>query len=457
MRTWAPAIVIALTNLVVVPARSDSVPTFPFVRRTLANGLTVIVEQDRRVPQVSVNIWANVGSKDDPPGRSGFAHLFEHLLIQGSEHVPEDQYFKLLEHAGATDRNATTGNDRINFFETVPAAELPLALWLESDRFGFFLPSFTRASFENQRSVVKNERRQSDGDRPYGWAFREERAALYPTGHPYHRLVLGEERDLDKATFEEAQDFFRTWFVPDNMSLSIVGDVEPDVAFALVEKYFGPIPSRPLPARASPAIEPLQPNATPRVVHMEADVPVEMVQIAWRTPRYLGAEDHALGVAADLLVEGNASRLHKRLVEGKLVDSLDGDSDDGELGGDFGIYAKLHAGVTAAQVVRAVDEEIAVLADKLTAAELTAARERRKARMLFAREKGLRRANSFNEYLHYTGDPGFLARDVAMEDAVDREAVRATVARWLSPGSRVVIDVVPAKGAPPSGRVVEVK
>src|SRR5579872_931800 len=222
----------------------------------LDNGLELVLHEDHRTPIVAVEVWYHVGSKDEPAGRQGFAHLFEHLMFQGSKHVPEDTYFRFLERAGASNVNGTTNTDRTNYFETIPKNRLELALWLESDRMGFLLDHVDNQTFAGQRDVVKNERRQNYENAPYGMVPMLLAEALYPPTHPYHHLTIGSPQDLDAATLDDVKAFFRTWYLPNNATLVIAGDIDPDATQALVTKYFAPIPAGTLPERpAAPKVE----------------------------------------------------------------------------------------------------------------------------------------------------------------------------------------------------------
>ncbi len=233
--------------------RADSVRVdVPFASYRLANGLQVVLHEDRRTPIVTVNIWYHVGSKDEPAGKNGFAHLFEHVMFQGSRHVPEDTFFRDLQSAGASEVNGTTNFDRTNYFETLPANRLELALWLESDRMAFLLDHVDNMTFTSQRDVVLNERRQNYENTPYGLVPQFLSAALFPAGHPYHLLTIGSPEDLARATLDDVKAFFRTWYVPNNATLVVAGDFDAAKTKALVEQYFGPIPGRPAPPRTSP-------------------------------------------------------------------------------------------------------------------------------------------------------------------------------------------------------------
>jgi zinc protease len=286
---------------------------FTFHRRTLDNGLRVVVAPDRTRPVVAVNLWYGVGSRNERKGRTGFAHLFEHMMFQGSAHVPKNLHFELVERAGGS-LNASTWFDRTNYFETLPSHQLDLALWLESDRMGWMVQAMTQEKLDNQRDVVKNEKRERYDNQPYGdWQERIQRM-VWPEDHPYRHTVIGSMEDLDAADLTDVADFFQAFYVPNNAVITVAGDVEPDDAFARVERWFGEIPrGAPVPAipgRTTVAI----PMEAPATEAVEADVPLPRVMMGFRIPPYDDARFAALEVAASVLGAGRASRLYKNLV-----------------------------------------------------------------------------------------------------------------------------------------------
>jgi len=290
----------------------------PIRRHTLDNGLRVVLSRDTTVPVVAVNLWYGVGSRNEPPGRTGFAHLFEHMMFQGSEHVPKNRHFELVERAGGS-VNATTWFDRTNYFETVPSHHLELALWLESDRMGWMLPAMDQDKLDNQRDVVKNERRQRYDNQPYGDWDERLHALVYPESHPYHHSVIGSMDDLDRATLDDVADFFRTFYVPNNAVLTLCGDFDEDRALELVARYFSEIPSRgPIPdipgdAEVDPVI-----GRTVRE-HVRSSVPLPRVIMAARIPTFADPSFPVAEVTAAVLGTGKASRLYRRLVRERKV------------------------------------------------------------------------------------------------------------------------------------------
>ncbi len=285
----------------------------PVRRHRLHNGLKVVLSEDRTAPVVCVNLWYGVGSRNEQVGRTGFAHLFEHMMFQGSANVPKNRHFELIERAGGS-LNATTWYDRTNYFETLPSHHLELALWLESDRMGWMLPAMTQEKLDNQRDVVKNERRQRYDNQPYGDWDERLQALVYPETHPYHHPVIGSMADIDAATLADVEDFFRTYYVPNNAVLSVVGDFESARALELVERYFGEIPAGdPIPALPGET-ELARVLGTTEREHVKADVPLPRVILAFRIPPYTDEAFTAAEVARDVLGTGRASRLYRRLV-----------------------------------------------------------------------------------------------------------------------------------------------
>ncbi len=285
----------------------------PVRRHRLANGLKVVLSEDRAAPVVGVNLWYGVGSRNEPEGRTGFAHLFEHMMFQGSEHVPKGGHFEHIERAGGS-LNATTWFDRTNYFETVPSHFLELALWLESDRMGWMLPAMTQEKLDNQRDVVKNERRQRYDNQPYGDWDERLQALVYPETHPYHHPVIGSMADIDAATLEDVEDFFGTYYVPNNAVLTVAGDFEADRAIELIERYFGEIPAgEPIPPipGTSKIDAVLGKTVSSRV---KAEVPLPRVILAFRIPPYTDGAFTTAEVAQAVLGTGRASRLYRRLV-----------------------------------------------------------------------------------------------------------------------------------------------
>ncbi|MCL2723234.1 MAG: insulinase family protein [Polyangiaceae bacterium] len=422
----------------------------------LPNGLTVIYDEDHRTPIVTVNLWYHVGSKDEPKGRNGFAHLFEHLMFQGSKHVPEDTYFRFLEKAGATSINGSTNTDRTNYFQTVPRNQLALALWLESDRMGFLLDHVDEATFESQRDVVKNERRQNYENAPYGLVFEAIYGELFPEGHPYRLLTIGTPKDLDAATLADVKAFFRTFYVPNNCTLVISGDIDKTTAKSLVDKYFGPIPRGDDVARKKPALVTHPGEAR---IEMEAAVELPRVYVAWPTPAFFQTGDAELDLLAHVLAGGKTSRLYKRLVyDLQIAQNVSASQDSRELASVFEIVATARPGHSADELLKVIDEELDKFRKSgIEDAELARAKTSTLADNIFDLERSSSRANRLNTYSHYVGDPNYLARDMARTTDATTVGVVDAARSWVKAQDCVVTLVTPNPRAPVAGRVVTIK
>lgn len=422
----------------------------------LANGLEVIFDEDHRTPIVTVNLWYHVGSKDEAENRNGFAHLFEHVMFQGSKHVPEDTYFRFLEKSGATSINGTTNTDRTNYFETVPANQLELALWLESDRMAYLLSHADEKTFKSQRDVVKNERRQNYENAPYGMVIAFVRAEVYPKEHPYHLLTIGSPEDLDAATFEDVKAFFRTNYVPNNATIVISGDFERAKASALVEKWFGPIPrGKDVPRRRAAPVK----LAGETRIEVDAGVELPRAYITWPTPAFFAQGDAELDLVSHVLTGGKTSRLYKRLVyDLQIAQNVSASQQSAELGSVFEITATARSGHTAEELLKVIDEELAKLrSGGVTDAELSRARTSIVADTMFDLERSSSRANRLNSYAHYVGDPNYLAKDIARTTTASTTGVAEAARTWLKEKERVVTLVTPKKEAPVAGVIKNVK
>ena len=425
-----------------------------FEETKLANGLQVVLHEDHRTPIVTVNLWYHVGSKDEEPGKNGFAHLFEHMMFQGSKHVPEDTYFRNLERVGATDINGTTNTDRTNYFETVPASRLELALWLESDRMGFLLDHVDQLTFAGQRDVVKNERRQNYENAPYGLVGMFIREKLFPPEHPYHLLTIGTPKDLDSATLDDVKAFFRTWYVPNNATLVVAGDIDKASARAMIDKYFGPIPRGRLPARHAAAPPGL---ASETRLGVAAGVELGRVYVSWPTPGYYAKGDGELDLVARVLSGNKTSRLYKRLVyDMQIAQDVSAHQSSMQLGSVFEITATAAPGHTPDELLKVIDEELATLrTGGVTDGELGRAKTIILSDVIFELERDASRANTLNTFNHYTGDPGYLAKDLERYSSATKEALKEASVHYLPADKRVVTIVTPTKGAPISGRLTE--
>jgi zinc protease len=416
----------------------------PFTKHTLANGLDVLVHEDHGVPIVAVNVWYHVGSKNEVPGRTGFAHLFEHLMFEGSQHYDKG-YFHPLQEAGAS-LNGSTNADRTNYWEVVPTNALELALWMESDRMGYLLPALTDAKFENQRDVVLNERRQNYENRPYGLAGMAIVSALYPPDHPYHWLTIGEAADLHAARLEDVRAFFQTYYHPGNASLALAGDIDVRTALALAEIYFSEIPGAATPGRVE-VNTPAAPADDIRLV-LEDRVELPRLYMAWHSPALFSAGDAELDLVGDLLANGKTSRLYRALVyEQRIATEVAASQNSRELGSFFQVVATAAPGRTLSEVDRAIVREIATLVEKgPTDAELERCLAQAEAHFIFRLQTvgGFGgKSDQLNAYNTFLGDPGFFERDLQRYRGASVEALRQEAARYLVGNRRVVLSVVP--------------
>ncbi len=432
-------------------AQSTDIPRLSYQEITLSNGLKVILSQDRRLPLVAVNLWYHVGPANEEPGRTGFAHLFEHLMFQGSKHTPADSHFPMLEAAGATDINGTTDYDRTNYFETVPANQLELALWIESDRMGYLLDTVDQAALANQQDVVRNERRQSVENQPYGIAEEAVVHLLYPRGHPYYGNVIGSHEDIQAVRLEDVKQFFKRYYAPNNASLAIVGDFDPAQARALVEKYFGTL-ERGMPV---PPIRVETPTITAeRRAVVQDRIEMPRVYMAWLTAPIFKPGDADADLASIILGGGRSSRLYKKLVyEKEIAQDVNVQQQSLILGSQFQIQATARPGHSLEELERVIDEELESFRTK--GPEL---REIERARntietQIVSRLEGLGGfggvADRLNSYNHYLGSPDYLRKDIERYRAVTPASMMAFARATLQPASRVVVHAV--RGTPDLG------
>jgi zinc protease len=444
----------ALSLMVVVSALTlqaqappADIPQLDIEKYTLPNGLEVILSEDHRVPLVGVDVWYHVGPAHEAPGRTGFAHLFEHMMFQGSKHIESDAHFKLLAGAGATGVNGTTSFDRTNYFETMPSNQLELALWLESDRMGYLLEKVDQAKLSNQQDVVRNERRQSYENRPYGIVEEAMFQALFPKGHPYHGVVIGSHADIQAAKLEDVRDFFRQYYAPNNATIAIAGDIDKAATKQLVQKYFGTLkrgPAVPPVSAQTPAI------TSERRLVVEDRVELPRVYMAWITPPYFKEGDADADIASSVVGQGRVSRLYKKLVyEKQIAQNVTSYQYSTLLGSVFGIEATARPGHTVQELEAVIDEEIEALRTTgPTAAEVDRARNVIETQIL----SGLQRVGGFggvadqlNLYNHYVGTPDYLAQDIGRRRKVTPATVRQFAQRYLAPSARVVVHGVPGK------------
>jgi zinc protease len=414
----------------------------PFTKHTLANGLDVLVHEDHHVPIVAVNVWYHVGSKNERPGRTGFAHLFEHLMFEGSEHH-NTGYFPPLQEAGAL-LNGSTNADRTNYWEVVPTSAVDLALWMESDRMGHLLPALTRERFETQRDVVLNERRQNYENRPYGLAVMAVTDALFPPDHPYHWLTIGAADDIRAMQLEEVQAFFRTYYHPANASLSLAGDIGTDAALTLAEKYFGDIPAGTPPARvtAEAVLDREQ-----RLL-LEDRVELPRIYLGWHSPAMFADGDAEMDLLSDLLANGKTSRLYRTLVyERRIALDVSAFQNSRELGSFFMLVATAAPGRSLTDISAAIDAVLAEVIDAgPTPAEMERAEAQAEAHFMYRLQTvgGFGgKSDQLNAYNVFRNDPGFFAGDLARYRNATPESVRAAAERHLRFDARIALSVVP--------------
>ncbi len=416
----------------------------PYSKHTLANGLDVLIHEDHSVPIVAVNLWYHVGSKNETPGRTGFAHLFEHLMFEGSQHYDRG-YFHPLQEAGAS-LNGSTNADRTNYWEVVPTNALDLALWMESDRMGYLLPALTDGKFANQREVVLNERRQNYENRPYGLAGMAIVSALYPPHHPYHWLTIGAADDIRAAHIDDVRAFFQRYYHPRNASLALAGDIDPELGILMAEEYFDEIPGGEKPERvAVPAA--LTPAEDVRLV-LEDRVELPRLYLAWHSPALFADGDAELDLIAEVLSSGKTSRLYRALVyEQRIATEVAASQNSREAGSFFQIVATAAPGRTLAEVERAIAKEMAGLVERGPKEdELERCLAQAEAHFLFRLQTvgGFGgKSDQLNAYNTFLGDPGYFARDLERYRSATPALLRQAAATHLKPSGRVMLSVVP--------------
>lgn len=457
LRRWLVALAIALAPAAAIaqpagaPAPSakrpapSADPRIPHEKYVLPNGLEVILAPDSTVPLVAVNVWYHVGSGHEVPGKTGFAHLFEHMLFQGSKNVGEDRHFAILKNIGADNVNGTTNPDRTNYFESVPSNQLETALWLESDRMSHLLELLTQQSLDNQIEVVRNERRQRYDNVPYGKARFALYEALYPAGHPYRHLTIGRHEDLTSASLDDVIRFWKTWYVPANATLTVAGDFDVAAVKPVIAKWFGSLP----PSQKPTVVNiPAPPPRADRVTVEDSFAKLRQITWAFHSPGNFQPGDAALDILASALGDDGTGRLYKTLVhEKQLAQSVNVFQYGSTFSGIFQITVTLQSGADLAEVERLVREELVrVRTESLTAAELRRAVVQREASAIYGLENLMARANLLQAYNHYLGDPDRLGWDLDRYRNASALDVRAAAERTLDLDNPVVVITMPAGG-----------
>ena len=420
------------------------VPTVAFSDDRLSNGLRLIVAEDHLAPVVAINIWYDVGSKHEQPGKTGFAHLFEHVMFQGSRHVAKAEHIALIQAAGGT-MNGTTWLDRTNYFETLPSHQLDLGLWLEADRMATLLDALSQENLDNQREVVKNEKRWSYDNRPYGSWQEKLQAHLYPSDHPYHHSTIGSMEDLDAASLDDVKAFFQTYYAPNNAVLSVVGDVDTDAVRASVERYFGAIPP-------NPSIPPLRDMSLPSTLGreirevVEDRVPLPRIYVGFRAPVFGDHRLDALEVAGQILAGGKGSRLHRRLVRDERIAQDVALFALGFVGGASVAagWATVRPGIAVDRVEAAFHEELQRLAvEPVSDDELARARALIEADELGALQRVEERADRLSMYTTLFDRPALINEMLGRYLAVTPEAILEVVGATFRQDNRLVLTYVP--------------
>lgn len=396
----------------------------------LKNGLEYILYQDKSIPLVSVNIWYKVGSAYEIKGKTGLAHLFEHMMFQGSQNVPKEMHFRYIQEAGGT-LNGSTSTDRTNYYEKLPANSLELALWLESDRMGFFLPALTQEKLDNQKDVVKNERLERYDNQPYGLAWELLITNLYPEGHPYSWSTIGFIKDIESYTLEDVQNFFKKYYSPDNACLVVAGDFENEEAVKLIEKYFENIPAYNSKALIDTPKTFLDKNI---FIEHKDNVQLDRIYLAWHSDLIFGNDDAALEVAADILSGTKNSRLYKKLVfDLQIAQDVVAYQHSGKFGGHFMIISTARQGFSLDQIKQVISDEINQLIEKgVEQKELEKSKNGIKANFIYSMQNLDTVADYLNHYNFYVGEPNSFEFDLNRYNSVTNDSLKQAVKSYLT-------------------------
>ena len=451
----APLAPAAIASLALVlapspPARAADDIAIPFTKATLPNGMTVILSEDHTLPVVAVNVGYWVGSRFEEAHRSGFAHLFEHLMFMGTRRAPRGVFDGRMEAVGGTS-NAWTSEDRTDYNDDAPAGALSLLLWLEADRIRDIGPLMTKEKLDVQRDVVRNERRETNENQPYGILDVRLPALLFPEGHPYHHPVIGSHEDLEAARVEDVAAFFAKYYDPANASLAVVGDFDAKAAMGQIQAWFSSIPSHGKPADAGASFDPSGTVLTSIVREtIEDEVELPRTTMAWQAPKHFAPGDAELDLLADVLTKGKESRLYKALVyDRKLAQDVSATGYSGVIASRFVLDATARPGVSLDKLEAALDAELAkVRSAPVSDAELVRAKNGIEAAFIERLQSATARATILNDYQAETGDPGFAQRDLDRYLKATPAGVRDIAQRVLDPNARAIVRVVPKGTAP---------
>lgn len=436
---WGTSATIAIAS----DTREQPQLTIPFQKYSLENGLEIILHQDHRLPLVAVNVWYHVGAVNEKKNKTGFAHLFEHIMFQGSAHIEDDEHFRILEKIGASEINGSTGFDRTNYFQTVPSNHLETALWLESDRMGFLLETLSPEKLENQRDVVRNERRQTTENQPYGLAEEAFWHRIFPPSHPYYGQIIGSMEDLSNASLEDVRSFFSSYYSPQNATLTIAGDFDVDQAKLLVKKYFDTIEGKPpTPLLPLPAVE-IKKSFTVR--YEEPIAPLAKVEMVWITPKLFAPGDAEADILGNILSSGKSSLLHKKLLrELEMVQSISAYQISLEHLSVFTIEAVVREGVSPEEVVDEIDNVLEeVRQGRIDPAGISRAINQFETKFFLDLERIGHKANLLQSYNHYVGSPDYMMTDLARYTHVTAQGIIDFANTYLSPSNRGVLFAVP--------------
>lgn len=411
-----------------------------YKKHILPNGLEVILHKDNSLPLTAVNLWYKVGSANEVEGKTGFAHLFEHMMFQGSQNVPKEMHFKYIQEAGGS-LNGSTSIDRTNYYETVPSNFLEMALWLESDRMGFLLPALTQEKLTNQKDVVMNERRQSYENRPYGLAWELIFSNLYTENYPYHWPTIGWMRDIEKYELDDVKNFFKKYYAPNNASIIIAGDIKYDSTFKLVEKYFGEIPAGEPVKKITTEKQEL--DETKKVIH-EDNVELPRIHLVWNSENLYGKDDAALDVLADILFGSKNSRLIKSLViEKQTAHEVSGFQYSAHLNGSFLIITTARPGIELSEIKKDIFLEINKLLDEgITNEELTRSKNSNKSSFIYSLQNLSTKADLMNNYNTYLNEPNSFYYDYERINNLKAEDVVNAAKKYLTK-NYVELNIIP--------------